>query len=62
MRNSTGANLCVTTIGAICGKYSTKQKTQELVCLRLWKTNHGMALLIWSDLAFQKNLFMWIGL
>ena len=60
MKDSTRASFWSPTIDAICGNYFTKQKTQDLVSFRLWRIDHGMVSLIWSNLAFQKNLFMWI--
>ena len=48
----------VSTIGVVCGDNSTKQKTQELGCLRSWLTDHEVVPHTWSSLVYQKNLFM----
>ena len=39
MESNSGVNFCVPTIGVIYRNHFTKQKTQELGCLRPWLTD-----------------------
>lgn len=57
---SMGTNFSAHTIGAVYRKYSTKQKAQELGCLRPWLTDHKVVPHIQSGLVYRKNLFIWI--
>ena len=49
-----GTNFSVPTINVVYGNHSTKQKTQELGCMRPWPTDHKVVPQIWSDLVFQR--------
>ena len=62
MKNSIGANFVAPQLASSVGNHSSKQKTQELVCFTIWQTDHRVVPLIWSDLAFQKNMFILIDM